>query len=63
MSNPDLEFVVTAEAAEHLQVSTRQIARMVKTGKLTPAFKANGVRGAYLFDRSQIEALAQGDAK
>jgi len=36
---------------------------MVADGKLTPSFKAPGIRGAYLFDREQIERIAAGGDK
>lgn len=52
-------MVVTADAAKRLGVSTRQVARMVAAGKLSPAFKAPGIRGAYLFDRTAVEELAK----
>ena len=63
MSNSSTEIVVTADAAKRLGVSTRQVARMVADGKLTPSFKAPGIRGAYLFDREQIERIAAGGDK
>jgi len=34
------------------------VIRLVKAGKLTPVQKLPGLRGAYLFNRADIEALA-----
>ncbi|NQD40570.1 helix-turn-helix domain-containing protein [Glutamicibacter halophytocola] len=62
MSNSRTQ-VATADAAKRLDLSTRQIARMVADGRLTPAFKAPGIRGAYIFDVEEIERVAKGDAK
>ena len=56
MSN--LTLVSTREAASILHVGTRQIARYVKTGKLEPAAKLPGVRGAFLFRRNDVEHMA-----
>lgn len=35
------------------------ISRLVADGKLTPAFKDEGVRGAYYFRRRDIDRLAR----
>lgn len=63
MSNSSTEIIVTADAAMRLGVSTRQIARMVANGTLKPVFKANGIRGAYMFNRTEVDALAKEAAK
>ena len=49
--------VTTSEACEILGVSVHTIARWVRAGKLRPAAKLRGARGAYLFDRESIEQL------
>lgn len=55
----NVELVTTADVVAALGRSNSTIMRMVEAGELTPVFKANGLRGAYLFDRSQVEALAE----
>jgi len=57
MSNPD-ELITTRDVAAVLGVSTREVARRVERGDLEPAAKLPGIRGAYLFHRAPIEALA-----
>ena len=46
------------EVAKILGIDRRQILRMVKAGKLPTLTKLDGDTGAYLFNRSDIEALA-----
>ena len=53
---PDL--IPTAEAAEALGVHVATISRMVTRGDLAPAVKVPGKRGAYLFNRADVDALA-----
>jgi excisionase family DNA binding protein len=55
--------VTTAYAAKALGVHTATIRRMVERGELTPALKAPGLRGAYLFDPADIIRLASQRAK
>lgn len=52
------ELLTTDEVAERMNVSKRTIARWVQIGKLTPAAKAPGIRGALLFWASDIESEA-----
>lgn len=53
------ELISTAEALTVLKrKSPSTITRLVQTGRLTPAAKLPGIRGAYLFNRADIEALA-----
>lgn len=57
-------LVGTAEAAQILAKSSRTVHRLVDAGKLTPVLVApGGFKGAYLFDRADIEALANELAK
>lgn len=53
---PD-DLIPTSEAAEYLRRDVRTIHRWVESGRLTPVFKAPGIRGVRLFRRSDIEAL------
>ena len=53
------ELVNTGEALAILgQASPSTITRLVRSGQLTPAMKLPGLRGAYLFNRADVEALA-----
>ena len=55
---PTLALVTTADAVVRLGVSACTVVRMVDNGRLTPQTKLAGLRGAYLFDRRDVEALA-----
>lgn len=55
---PDTDGLIgTSEAAELLGESPRQFIRRVERHDIIPAMKLPGLRGAYLFDRSDVEAL------
>lgn len=60
MSNlsPD-DLMPTSEVAETLGCTVKTIARWVSDGRLTPAAKAPGVRGAMFFRRSDVEDFAR----
>lgn len=45
------------EASEVLGVSQTHVARLVKSGQLTPAVKAPGLRGAFLFSQEEVEQV------
>ena len=55
MSTSDL--LATSDVAERLGIDRRTVLQRVSTGRLTPAGKLPGPRGAYLFDAEQIDAL------
>lgn len=55
--------MTTAQVVARIGRSNSTVIRMVTEGKLSPVFKAPGIRGAYLFNRSDVEALAEGNAK
>lgn len=57
MPSNDAGQVTTREASEILGKSIRATIRLVETGKLVPALKLPGLRGAFLFDRADVEAL------
>lgn len=57
MPKPDTNLISTKEAAALLSEGVRQVIRRVERDELTPAMKLPGVRGAYLFNHSDIEAL------
>lgn len=51
----DSSFKTTREVAEVLGVSPAQVTRLVASGDLTPAAKAPGLRGAFLFTKEEVE--------
>lgn len=48
----------TREVAQALNTSVPTVTRLARAGDLPVTAKAPGSRGAYLFDRSAVEALA-----
>lgn len=52
------ELIRTKAAADLLGEKVRKFIRRVERGEITPAMKLDGIRGAYLFNRSDVEALA-----
>lgn len=56
MPNVD-SLMTTAEVADAFGRDRSVILKRVRAGELTPTHKLDGLRGAYLFDRSAIEAL------
>jgi len=53
------DLISTAEAARMLGVTGVTITRWAATGRLTPALKLAGPRGAFLFHRAEVERLAR----
>jgi hypothetical protein len=51
------QLLTTAECALVVGISVQTISRWVAIGRLTPARKLPGLRGPYLFDPSDIDAL------
>lgn len=49
--------ITTEAAAKILGVSSRTIHRLVAAGRLRPAIKLPGIRGAYLFDEDAVRTL------
>ena len=52
-----MHLISTAEAAKQLGVSVRTLNRMADDGRITPAGKAPGLRGAYMYDQAEIERV------
>ncbi|WP_369122339.1 helix-turn-helix domain-containing protein [Arthrobacter sp. 18067] len=63
MSTTEAGLITTAQASEASGRSWRSIIRLVEKGDLKPAQKLPGLRGAYLFKPSDIEALSDGSPK
>ena len=51
-------MIPTAEVARIYGCDVRTVHRLVARGRLTPAIKAPGLRGALLFRRADVLALA-----
>ena len=56
MGNKNL--IGVQEAARIVRVSTRTIKRLALNGDLPHVHKLDGITGAYLFDRADVEAYA-----
>jgi excisionase family DNA binding protein len=56
---PDL--IGSRKACEILGIDRSTLSRWVDRGKLTPAVQLEGPRGAMLFDRADVTALALAD--
>lgn len=50
-------LLTTAEVAERQGISVRTVARLVERGRLEPALKLGGLRGAMLFDPEDVAAM------
>lgn len=50
-----MNLLTTSDVADRLGVSISTVLCMVDAGTLTPALKAPGKRGAYMFDRTAID--------
>lgn len=64
MSNIHPDLIGTKEASELIGESVKNTIRRIERGEITAVTKLPGLRGAYLFNRSDIEALLtpKGDA-
>lgn len=56
-ATPDL--VSTSQVAEVLGVGASTVSRMVTAGRLEPAYRAPGIRGAFFFRRADVDALVR----
>lgn len=54
------ELVPTSEVAARLGVTPKTVARWAAEGRITPAIKAPGLRGAMLFRVDDLDALLGG---
>lgn len=55
------DLITTGQVAKALDIDRRTVWQRVQYGRLTPAVKLAGANGAYLFHRSEIEALKETD--
>lgn len=63
MPNSQLELIGTTEVAERLARDTSTVHRLVAAGRLRPAAKAPGLRGAYLFDPAEVDRFLEDEAE
>ncbi len=61
MRNPT-QPIDSSKAAEILGLSRSQVNRMATTGSLPVLYKLPGIRGAYIFELADIEALLSGES-
>lgn len=47
-----------SEVCERLGIDRSTLSRWVKSGRITPAMKLDGLRGPYLFEPSEVERVA-----
>ena len=59
MQNERTDVIPLSEAARILGLSVRTMHRRIADGVVVPVSKLPGLRGAYIFDRSDIERLAK----
>lgn len=55
MENTPPELIGSAEVCKALDIDRSTLTRWVASGRLTPAHKLPGLRGAFLFHRSTID--------
>jgi excisionase family DNA binding protein len=53
------ELIGSAEACDLLGIDRATLSRWAQSGRLTPFHKGAGIRGAYLFRRSDVDQLVQ----
>ena len=49
------ELMNTREVAEKAEVTIPTVTRWVQAGNLKPAHKGHGLRGGYVFERTEVE--------
>jgi hypothetical protein len=52
-------FLTTAEIVEATGTTPATVTRWVAAGKLSPIHKGQGIRGAFLFDRKDVETFLE----
>jgi excisionase family DNA binding protein len=54
-----MRYLTTAQVADRFGVNVRTVSRWVLRGRLRPATRAPGLRGAYLFHPDTIDKAQQ----
>lgn len=57
------DLIGSGETAALLSVDRSTLVRKIAAGKIQPLTRLDGPRGAFVFDRSEIEKLAKESAK
>lgn len=52
----------SSEVCEALNIDRSTLSRWVAAGRIQPAMKLDGLRGAFLFDRAEVERVKAGAA-
>ena len=50
-------LLTSAEVCERLGIDRSTLSRWVQTGRIAPAMKAPGLRGAYFFTDAEVERV------
>lgn len=58
-----MDLFTSTQAGARLGLTKWHVARLARTGKLTPAMQLPGTRGAYLFDPATVAAYAEAEAE
>ena len=56
---PKIDLIPTSEAARRLGRNVSTVHRWVRAGRLQPAVKTPGIRGARLFHAADVDRLAE----
>ena len=57
------DLIGSGETAALLRVDKSTLVRKIAAGKIQPLTRLDGPRGAFVFDRSEIQAIAKDGAK
>ena len=60
--NPTDSLMTSAAVCEELNIDRSTLSRWVAAGRISPAAKLPGIRGAFLFDPSEVERVKAVDA-
>jgi excisionase family DNA binding protein len=56
MANPEA-LITSAEACESLGIDRSTLSRWVASGRIAPATKLPGIRGPFLFTRTEVQRI------
>lgn len=59
-NEPSPELLTSEQTAAELDIDRSTLSRWVASGRLVPAVKAPGLRGARFFTREAVEAAREG---